>query len=122
MWTKTADCFFFCNRPALSSDKALGFTTRSLHQCCSAQYSHPIYRVAEKANLDLCVQRIPMHGSAAGTATPKQPKNSGIQGFNKDSLRFLSARFHKLVVIQNHVCCPLYSKPKTSKVAFHALG
>ena len=37
---------FFCNRPALSSDKALGFTTRSLHQCCRAQYSHPIYRVA----------------------------------------------------------------------------
>ena len=39
-----------------------------------------------------------MHGSAAGIATPKQPKNSGIQGFNKDSLRFLSVRFHKLVV------------------------
>ena len=65
---------FFCNRPALSSDKALGFTTWSLHQCCRAQYSHPIYRVAEKANLDLCLQRIPMQGSAAGTATPKQPK------------------------------------------------
>ena len=31
--------FFFCNRPALSSDKALGFTTRSLHQCCRAQYT-----------------------------------------------------------------------------------
>ena len=65
--------FFFCNRPALSSDKAGGFTTRSLHQCCRAQYSHTIYRVTEKANLDLCLQRIPMHGSAAGTATPKQP-------------------------------------------------
>ena len=33
--------FFFCIRPALSSDKALGFATRSLHQCCRAQYSHP---------------------------------------------------------------------------------
>ena len=81
--------FFFGYRPALGSDKALGFTTRSLHQCCRAQYSHPIYRVAEKANLDLCLQRIPMHGSAVGTATPKQPKNSGIQRFHKDSLRFL---------------------------------
>ena len=81
--------FFFCNRPALSSDKALGFTTWSLHQCCRAQYSHPIYCVAETANLDLCLQRIPMHGSAAGSATPKQPKNSGIQRFNKGSLRFL---------------------------------
>ena len=69
--------FFFCNRPALSSDKALGFTTRSLHQCCRVQYSHPIYRVAEKANPDLCLQRIPMHDSAAGTAMPKQPKSSG---------------------------------------------
>jgi hypothetical protein len=28
---------FFCNRLALSSDKALRFTTRSLHQCCRAQ-------------------------------------------------------------------------------------
>ena len=55
-----ATVFFFCNRPALSSNKALGFTTRSLHQCCRAQYSHPIYRVAEKANLDLCLQRIPL--------------------------------------------------------------
>ena len=39
-------CFFFCNRLALGSDKALGFTTRSLHQRCRAQYSHPIYCVA----------------------------------------------------------------------------
>ena len=39
---------FFFGRPALSSDKALGFTTRSLHQCCRAQYSHPIHRVAER--------------------------------------------------------------------------
>ena len=66
--------FFSPNRPALSSDKALGFTTRSLHQCCRAQYSHSIYHVAQKANLDLCLQSIPMHGSAAGTATPKRPK------------------------------------------------
>ena len=28
-----------------------------------------------------------MHGSAAGTATPKQPKNSLSQRFNKGSLR-----------------------------------
>ena len=34
--------FFFCIRPALSSDKALGFATRSLHQCCRAHYSHPL--------------------------------------------------------------------------------
>ena len=40
--------FFFCNRPALSSDKALGFTTQSLHQCCRAKYSHPTYRVTRK--------------------------------------------------------------------------
>ena len=39
-----------------------------------------------------------MHGSAAGTATPKQPKTSGIQRFNKDSRRFLSVRFHKVAV------------------------
>ena len=82
---------FFCNTPALSSNKALGFTTRSLHQCCRAQYNHPIYRVAEKANLDLCLQRVPMHGSAVGTATPKQPKSSRIQRFNKGALRFLLA-------------------------------
>ena len=75
----------------LSSEKALEFTTRCLHQCCRAQYSHPIYRVAEKANLDLCLQRVPMHGSAVGTATPKQPKSSGIQRFNKDALGFLLA-------------------------------
>ena len=37
--------FFSLFFPALSSNKALGFTTRSLHQCCRAQYSHPIYRV-----------------------------------------------------------------------------
>ena len=40
------------------------------------------------------------------------PKYSGIQGFNKDSLGFLSVRFHKLAVVQRHVCCPLYSKAK----------
>ena len=112
---RSTHAFFFCNTPALSSDKALGFTTRSLHQCCRAQYSHPIYRVAEKANLDLCLQRIPMHGSAAGTATPKQPKNSGIQRFNKVSLRFLFVRFHKVAVVQKHICCPLHSKPKQAK-------
>ena len=89
--TKCKIQFFFCNRPVLSSDKALRFKTRSLHQCCRAQYSHPIYRVAEKANLDLCLQRLPMHGSAVGTATPKQPKSSGVQRFNKDALRFLFA-------------------------------
>ena len=66
--------FFFCNKPALISDKALGFTTRILHQCCRARYSHPIYRVAQKANRDLCLQSTPMHGSAAGTAMPKRPK------------------------------------------------
>ena len=27
-----------------------------------------------------------MHGSAVGTATPKQPKNSGIQRFNVEKM------------------------------------
>ena len=65
--------FFFINRPTLSSDKALGFTTWSLHQCCRAQYSHSICRVSQRANLSLCLKSIPMHGSAAGTATLKRP-------------------------------------------------
>ena len=34
-----------------------------------------------KANLDLCLQCIPMHGSAAGTATPKQPRNVKVHKF-----------------------------------------
>ena len=32
-----------------------------------------------------------MHGSAVGTTTPKQPKSSGIHGFNKYALRFTRA-------------------------------
>ena len=64
-----------------------------------------------------------MHGSAAGTATPKQPKNSGIQRFNKDSLRFLFVQFHKVAVIQKHVCCPLHAKPnKQSGIPCTGLG
>ena len=31
VWCGISLVFFFCNRLALSSDKALGFTTRSLH-------------------------------------------------------------------------------------------
>ena len=54
-----------------------------------------------------------MHGGAAGTATPKQPKRSEIHGFNKDSLRFVSVRFHKLVVVQKHECFTPYSIPGT---------
>ena len=42
-----------------------------------------------------CAQRVPMHGNAVGTATPKQPKGSGIQRFNKDALKFLFLYFHK---------------------------
>ena len=75
------DMVFFCNRPALSSDEALGFTTRSLHQCCRAQYSHPIYRVAGKANLDSCLQRVPM--LVVQWVLPRR-SNPRVQGF-KDS-------------------------------------
>ena len=55
----------------------------------------PDISCGQKANLDLCLQRIPMHGSAVGTATPKQPKRSEIHGFNKYALRFLLSYFHK---------------------------
>ena len=34
----------------------------------------PVVTCGPKANLDLCLQYILMHGSAAGTATPKQPR------------------------------------------------
>ena len=58
--------FFFsiCIRPVLSSSKALGLTAQSLHQC-SAGHGE---------NLDLCLEVTLVHGSAMGTAMPKQPK------------------------------------------------
>ena len=88
--------FFFCNRPALSSDKALGFTTRSLHQCCRAQYSHPIYCVAEKANLDLCLQRIPMHGSETMMVETDDPRPAS-KGFSTINFMWQSKKLTNVV-------------------------
>ena len=59
-------------RPVLSSSKALGLTARSLHQCCRAQCSHTMNHMPREENLDLWLDLV--HGSAVGTATPKQPK------------------------------------------------
>ena len=72
--------FMLYIRPALSSGKALGFATRSLNQCCRVRCSRAIYRAPRRENLDLCLQIGPMHGSAAGTATPKQPKIANVHG------------------------------------------
>ena len=60
------------NRPALSSGEALGFTTRSLHQCCRTQYSHSTNRAPRRVDLDLCLQRILMHGTAVGAGCSKK--------------------------------------------------
>jgi len=43
------------------------------HQCCRAQCSHAMNHVPCGENLDLCLQVTLVHGSAVGTATPKQP-------------------------------------------------
>ena len=66
--------FLIYIRPVLSSSKALGLTARSLHQCCREQCSHAMNRVPRGENVGLCLQVILVHGSAVGTATPKQPK------------------------------------------------
>ena len=68
------EIFLIYSRPALSSGKALRLTARSLRQCCRQWYSHAIDCVPRRENMDLCLQVTLMHGSAAGTAMPKQPK------------------------------------------------
>ena len=67
-------CWSFFYTSGLSSSTALGLTTRSLHQCCRAQWSHTMNCVSRAENLDLCLQVTLVHGSAVGTAPPKQPK------------------------------------------------
>ena len=58
-----------------------------------------------------------MHGSAVGTATPKQPKSSGIQSFNKDALRFLLSYFHNDGYTQT---CLLSSNCNTKQAKWHS--
>ena len=45
-----------------------------LHKCCRAQCSHAMNRVPHGEDLDLCLQVTLVHGSAVGTARPKQAK------------------------------------------------
>ena len=120
--TNMVHVFFFCNRPALSSDKALGFTPGL---CISAAGRSTVtrYIVWPKRQTWICACR-GYQCMVVQRVLPRQsnPKYSGIQGFNKDSLGFLSVRFHKLAVVQRHVSCPLHSKSKPGKVAFHARG
>ena len=63
--------FFSTNKSVLSSDKAVKFTTRSVHQYYRAQHSHSIDHVSQRANLSPCMHSIP--SIPAGTTTPKQP-------------------------------------------------
>ena len=60
-------------RPVLSSSKVLGLIARSLPQRCRVQFSGMMTHASCANNMNLCLQSILAHGSAAGTATPKHP-------------------------------------------------
>ena len=67
------ELFFFLHQAC--AEQRQGSRVRNLVSASVLQgaVQSPVVTCGPKANLDLCLQYILMHGSAAGTATPKQP-------------------------------------------------